>query len=77
MEGEHIVNHISNAKIFTNKISTLETLEYLKMALESGLIKSDLRLSDFFPDTYRLDVVADLIKFLHSKSEGLWLVKKA
>ena len=35
-EGEHIVNHISNAKIFTNKISTLDVLEYLKMALENG-----------------------------------------
>lgn len=32
-EGDHIVNHISNSKIFTNKISTLDTLEYLKLAL--------------------------------------------
>jgi hypothetical protein len=36
IEGEHIVNHVSNAKIFTNKISTLDTLEYLKLALEGG-----------------------------------------
>jgi hypothetical protein len=40
-------------------------------------LKSELRLHDFFPETYRLDVVADLIKFLNSKTEGLWLVKKA
>jgi hypothetical protein len=33
-EGEHIVNHISNARIFTTKISTLECLEILKIALE-------------------------------------------
>lgn len=31
-EGQHIVNHISNSKIFTNKISTLEILELLKIA---------------------------------------------
>jgi hypothetical protein len=37
-EGEHIVNHISNAKIFTTKITTLETLEQLKIAIEKGEI---------------------------------------
>lgn len=32
-EGYQIVNHISNSKIFTTKISTLDTLEYLKISL--------------------------------------------
>lgn len=36
-----------------------------------------MKLSDFFPETYRLDVVADLMKFLNSKTEGLWLLKKS
>ena len=36
VEGQHLVNHISNAKIFTNKISTLETLENLRFSLENG-----------------------------------------
>ena len=36
--GEHIVNHISNSRIFTTKITTLETLECLKIALENGEI---------------------------------------
>ena len=31
--------------------------------------------SQFVPDTYRLDVVADLVSFLNSKDEGLWMVK--
>lgn len=44
-EGIHLVNHISNAKIFTNKISTLETLEELKIALEKGTFKSDMTLA--------------------------------
>jgi hypothetical protein len=76
-EGEHIVNHISNARIFTTKISTLETLEILKIALEKQELPSSLRLKDFFPKTYRLDMPADLVNFLNSKSEGLWLSKKS
>jgi hypothetical protein len=35
-EGEHLVNHISNAKLFTTKITTLDTLENLKLSLENG-----------------------------------------
>ena len=76
-EGEHIVNHISNARIFTTKITALETLEILKIALEKGEIPSTLRLQNFFPETYRLDVAADLVNFLNSKTKGLWLQKKA
>ena len=76
-EGEHIVNHISNAKIFTNKITTLDTLQSLKMSLDCGQIQSTLKVDDFFPRTYRLDVVADLVNFLNSPNEGLWLIKKA
>lgn len=77
VEGQHMVNHISNAKIFTTKITTLETLEYLKIRLENGELTSSMKVSDFFPETYRLDIAADLVKFLNSKSEGLWLSKKA
>ena len=76
-EGEHIVNHISNAKIFTTKITTLDTLECLKIAIEKGEVSSSMKVSDFFPETYRLDIAADLVKFLNSNSEGLWLQKKA
>ena len=67
-EGEHIVNHISNSRIFTNKITTLEVLEQVKIALENGELPSEMRLKDFFPETYRLDVAADLVNFLNSKT---------
>jgi hypothetical protein len=30
---------------------------------------------EFVPDTYRLDVVADLVKFLNAPDDGLWMVK--
>jgi len=59
-EGEHIVNHISNARIFTTKISTLEILEQLKIAIENGEIKSSMKLAEFFTETYRLDIAATL-----------------
>lgn len=36
-----------------------------------------MRLKDFFPETYRLDVAADLVNFLNSKTAGHWLQKKA
>jgi hypothetical protein len=77
--GEQIVNHISNSRIFTTKITTLEVLETLKIALEKGEITSTSyqAVSQFFPETYRLDIAADLVKFLNSKTQGLWLQKKA
>lgn len=62
-EGKHICNHIANStKILTSKIATIETLENLKLSMEGGSIKSALfgSLQDFVPETYRLDVVADL-----------------
>lgn len=31
--------------------------------------------NQFVPDTFRLDVVADLVSFLNQKDEGLWMVK--
>lgn len=33
VEGQHIVNHISNCWVFTNKITTLDTIENLKISL--------------------------------------------
>jgi len=77
VEGKHLVNHFSNTKIFTSKISTLDTLESLNRALANGDIASPHYKStkEFTPETYRLDVVADLVSFLKSPSEGLWLVK--
>ena len=76
-EGEHLVNHISNTKIFTTKTSLLDTLEYLKFLLDSGDLKSYLRLQDLFPETYRLELPGDLVKFLNSPREGIWLAKKS
>jgi hypothetical protein len=62
-EGVHIANHISNSnKVFTSKISLLETIEDIKLNLQTGILKSDMikSIADFVPETYRLDVVSDL-----------------
>ena len=41
--GRHLVNHIPNIPCFTNKTSTLETIENLKISLQTGLLTSDLK----------------------------------
>ena len=79
-EGIHIANHISNSgKILTSKIATLETLDNLKLNLQTGILKSDLikSVDEFMPETFRLDVVSDLYQFLNSKTGGLWIEKKS
>jgi hypothetical protein len=68
-EGVHLANHISNAnKVFTNKIATLQVIEQLNLSLQNGSLKSNIysKASQFFPETYRLDVVSDLYQFLNS-----------
>lgn len=79
-EGAHIANHISNSgKVFTNKISTLEAIQNLALNLQSGQLKSDLvqKVEEFWPETYRLDVVSDLYQFLNNSDAGFWIEKKS
>ena len=49
------------------------------MALAKGEVKSDIFKStkEFTPETYRLDVIADLVQFLNQPNEGLWLAKNS
>ena len=79
VEGRHICNHFSNSKVFTNKIQTLDMLELLNRSLKSGELQSDIfqGIESFMPDTYRLDIVADLVRFLQTEDKGLWLVKNS
>jgi hypothetical protein len=79
-EGLHIVNHFSNSRIFTFKNTTLDTLENLNLNMQSSKTPvSEIysRVNEFFPDTFRLDMVSDLVKFLNYSDEGLWLVKSS
>lgn len=79
-EGKQVCNHISNSnKVFTNKIATIEVLEDLQYKLRNGILKSDVidGTQNFVPETYRLDMVAELHQFLNSKTDGLWMEKKS
>lgn len=77
VEGRHIVNHISNSKIFTNKIECMELLADLNRSLESGHIRSRIYQSteSFLTQTFRLDSVADFVNFLKTDNNSLWLLK--
>ena len=79
IEGKHIVNHISNSKIFTNKIPCMELLADLNRSLQSGHIKSRIykTTDEFLTPTYRLDSVADFVNFLKSDNNSLWLAKSS
>jgi len=75
--GKHIVNHIPNIPCFTNKTSTLETIENLKISLSTGILKSELKVEDFWPETYKLDSVSHLADFMNNAKDGLWILKKS
>ena len=79
VEGKHIVNHISNSKIFTNKIPCMELLADLDRNLKSGHIRSNIysTTDEFLTPTYRLDSVADFVNFLKSDNNTLWLSKSS
>jgi len=34
-----------------------------------------MKLSSFFPEEYRLDILSDLIGFINSPNDGLWIKK--
>ena len=42
VEGKHVVNHISNSKVFTNKIECMEMLAGLNRNMKSGHITSSI-----------------------------------
>jgi len=45
--------------------------------MDKGEVTSFIKFDEFQPETYLIDFVADLVKFLNSPTEGLWLIKKA
>jgi hypothetical protein len=66
--------------VLTRKISTIEQIQTLGLAMRSRSIEEPYShlfksTSEFMPATFRLDVVADLVAFLNTPDEGLWMVK--
>lgn len=64
-DGEQLVNRIPNCSLLTNKLGLFNSLsEYSRV---NAVLKGDkvrTKLSDFLPETYRLDHVKDKENFL-------------
>ena len=77
IEGQHIVNHISNSHVFTSKLACLDMLADLNRSLQNGNIQSKIysTTNDFLMPTYRLDSVDGLATFLKTDNNSLWLIK--
>ena len=63
--GEQLVNHIPNCKLLTNKLGLLCSLqEYERVTLLTKGRTPRMKMTDFIPETYKLDERLDREKFL-------------
>lgn len=68
-ENKQMANHISNImQIYANK-------KYLVIILEDYTRKVGLGLDQIIPKTYRLDNMADQIRFINDSEQGVWILK--
>lgn len=76
-EGDQIVNHIPNCKLLTNKMGLLCSLqEYERVTLNTKGRLPKLKMSEFIPETYKLDEKTDRTNFLSVFKEGeVWICK--
>ena len=58
--------------VYGKKTSLLATLTYKKELIKE---KFGVDISSFIPKSYRLDILSDLIGFIKSPNEGLWIKK--
>lgn len=81
VEGAQIVNHIQNISIFTTKAGLLQTLSVYDLnRKEAPSTTSTIRMADFYPTSYALDVSQLEIspqekQFLQEESKGIWISK--
>lgn len=47
----------------------------MELDLTNNKKAQSLKMSEFIPKTYRLDVMSDQIQFLNDQTEGLWIYK--
>merc|ERR1712039_93496 len=58
--------------VLGKKTSLLTTMHAKKTKIEE---KFGVELRSFFPEEYRLDILSDLIGFINSPNDGLWIKK--
>ncbi|XP_035697819.1 protein polyglycylase TTLL10-like [Branchiostoma floridae] len=78
-EGEQLVNRIPNNAILTTKIGLLNSLreyERVMAKVKKGRYCRHLKMGDFFPESFRLDVRDDREAFFNTYQEGeTWICK--
>lgn len=76
-EGDQLVNHLPNSHLLTNKLGLLNSLkEYERVTLSTKGRLPRLRMSDFHPETYKLDEKSDRDLFLEIyKDNEIWICK--
>ncbi|XP_045161699.2 protein polyglycylase TTLL10-like isoform X1 [Mercenaria mercenaria] len=76
-EGDQLVNHLPNSHLLTNKLGLLNSLkEYERVTLSTKGRLPRLRMSDFHPETYKLDEKSDRDLFLEVyKDNEMWICK--
>lgn len=77
VEGKHLVNHLSNMHILTNKFHFCDTMLELDKQLKSGAIQSCFysSTSEFILETFKLSKSSHLINFLAKPSKNFWVIK--
>ena len=69
-EGEHMVNHIPNCSLFTNKLNLLCSLQAFEKSQVQNPNKAFIPLEEYLPLTYKLDDKADReLYFANAKSK--------
>ncbi|KAK3594973.1 hypothetical protein CHS0354_019895 [Potamilus streckersoni] len=76
-EGEQLVNHVPNAHLLTNKLGLLNSLqEYERVTISTKGRPPRLKMSEFIPETYKLDEKNDRETFLELyKDNEVWICK--
>ena len=77
IEGRHLVNHVPQSAILTNKFKFFDALKRLESLMAMGLIKSNIyhSISEFMLDTFMIRKNTQLTTFMGLPNEGLWVLK--
>jgi hypothetical protein len=74
-EGEQLVNHIPNINLLTTKIGLLDSLRDYCQA-KGKRARSSFELSEFVPETYKLDLRSEREAFYAAFKDGdIWICK--
>ena len=74
IEGYHIFSHIPSWLNPTNPKSLIKIIENMKMSMDCDLIDPIEDINKYFLESYRLDSIWRLWRFLNCKNKGNWLL---